>query len=365
MKICEYHPRISYYVGGAELVAIDQIKRLSKNHEITILTSRTNKQTEQFKNLFNLFDINTITLYNPFQDSFFENLKDTNINKWDIESLFLAKEAYSFFEDNKFDLVITHYSIDNLALPSDVNNVLHLHGVPPEWKILDKLSIEKTNFFVSVADFITNGWNKFYDLGEVPLCYNGIDTNKFYDKNLQKDIDILYIGRLVPYKRVDVLVKSLSKKRNLKVVIGGEGSEKNKLEKIAEYYGSDIDFKGYIPDEKIVDYYNRSKIFVHTADTREGVVTTVLEAMACGVIPVVSASCGVLEAVEDNVNGFTFEPLNSLELSEKINYVLDNFSRLDGFRFKVKSTINEKFDCNKTISKLEEIYENMVNKNGG
>jgi len=364
MKICEYHPRISYYVGGGELVVIEQIKRLSQNHEITIVTSETDEQTEQFMQLLEDKSVNVEYFKNPLQKVPLGSFEGTGLNKWDIESLLIGQATKKFFEQNKFDLIVTHYSVDNLLLPKKVNNILHLHGVPPTHKELDRLSLKNTNYLVSVAEFVAQGWKRLYHLNQdIPVCYNGIDIKKFTDMKNNRDIDVLYIGRLVSHKKVDLLIEALRNQKNIKICIGGEGIERKRLETKAKNYNIDIEFLGYVPDQEIVKKYNQTKIFVHLADTREGVITTALEAMACGAIPIVSASCGMLEAVENSKNGFTFNPGDKENLKTIIEKIHRNFGDYGDIREEAKKTVLERFDCNKNTLELERIYEKCVNQN--
>ncbi len=356
MKICEYHPRLSYHVGGGEMVVIDQIKRLSKRHDVTILTSRTDKLTEQFSKLIADYEVKVIFFENKFVAIPPSIWEDKGLSRWDLESLEFGQITYDFLAKNSFDLIVCHYSVDCLLLPKKARKILHFHGVPPRWKKIDEVSLNEIRNFVAVSSFVAEEWRKMHKIKKAAVCYNGIDLEKFQDKKTKRDIDVLYIGRLVAHKRLDILLDALKSIKNIKVVIGGMGVNKKELEKLAKKYGLKIDFAGYIPDKELVNYYNRAKIFVHTADTREGVITTGLEAMACGAIPVFSHSCGMIEAVSDGENGLTFTPLDSSKLTDKIKYVLENFSSMGEIRKKARLTVERKFDCNKTINGLEKLY---------
>lgn len=99
-------------------------------------------------------------------------------------------------------------------------------------------------------------------------------------------VKLLTIARLDKNKRIDVLLEAfalyLEEKPDSYLVIGGEGEEKTGLIKLANQLGiSDkVEFAGFIPDEKLYDYYSSADLFVSIdwADYR----ITAYEAMATG-----------------------------------------------------------------------------------
>ena len=92
-----------------------------------------------------------------------------------------------------------------------------------------------------------------------------------------------------------------------------------------------VEFHGFIPDEKIVEYYSRSNIFIlpSISSKQEGFGIVVLEAMACQT-PVISTEIvGLLEDVKKSKSGIIVPPKDYDKLSEAIIKILRNVKFLD------------------------------------
>jgi glycosyltransferase involved in cell wall biosynthesis len=149
------------------------------------------------------------------------------------------------------------------------------------------------------------------------LISKGINENKifilphvvderFQPLDIEKDYDVVFVGRLAPVKHVETLIRATAQIKeslpSIRVVIVGDGEERSKLEELARSLDltDQIDFVGY--QTNTWEWYNRSKLSVVTSE-REGFPYTVIESLKCGV-PVVTSNCGdVCDLVEDSVNG--------------------------------------------------------------
>lgn len=149
------------------------------------------------------------------------------------------------------------------------------------------------------------------------MIYKGIDKNKifilphildgkFNVKNIIKEYDMIFVGRLVPVKHIDTIIKAVSVTKkynpNIKVVIVGDGGCKAELEKLTNILDltNNINFVGYQSD--VWYWYNKSKISILTSE-REGFPYSVLESLNCG-LPVIASNCGdICDVIEDDHNG--------------------------------------------------------------
>ncbi|NYT11115.1 MAG: glycosyltransferase family 4 protein [Methanomassiliicoccales archaeon] len=134
----------------------------------------------------------------------------------------------------------------------------------------------------------------------------GVDTDMFKPMNKKKareskgffnnDKIVLYIGRLEKEKDIGFLLQAfnivLKKEKNAKLVIVGEGREKEKLKGVSSELGieKNVVFMGNIPHSKIPEIMNSSDVLV-LCSKYEGSPTIVKEAISCG-IPVVSTDVG-------------------------------------------------------------------------
>ncbi|MGH9054908.1 MAG: glycosyltransferase family 4 protein, partial [Acidimicrobiales bacterium] len=129
---------------------------------------------------------------------------------------------------------------------------------------------------------------------------------------------VVAVGRLVPYKRFDLLVDVLVRLRRrhprMCAVIAGEGSERAALEALVanHHAGGWLSFPGRIADEGLVDLYRRAWLVMSTS-AYEGWGMTITEAAACGTPAVASPIAGHKDAIVDGATGVLAEPGAAME----------------------------------------------------
>jgi glycosyltransferase involved in cell wall biosynthesis len=128
---------------------------------------------------------------------------------------------------------------------------------------------------------------------------------------------VVAVGRLVPVKRFDVLLRALAALKDdhpaLTAVIIGEGYERDALESLrAELGATDwISLPGRVEDAELVSWYRRAWL-VASSSQREGWGMTLTEAAACGTPAVATAIAGHRDAVLDGESGLLVENLGDL-----------------------------------------------------
>ncbi|HVT41828.1 MAG TPA: glycosyltransferase family 4 protein [Acidimicrobiales bacterium] len=119
---------------------------------------------------------------------------------------------------------------------------------------------------------------------------------------------VVAVGRLVPVKRFDVLLRALAAAKKdhpaLRAVIIGEGYERAALETLRADLGAAewIDLPGRVSDAELVDWYRKAWV-VASSSQREGWGMTLTEAAACGTPAVATAIAGHADAVLDGESG--------------------------------------------------------------
>jgi len=201
----------------------------------------------------------------------------------------------------------------------------------------------------------------------------GIDTSQFNTNILEMDIIrkkfknkkiVISIRRLEPIYDLEFLIQSFSSVirayPNTVLLILGSGSQKNDLEKMRDRLGLDKDifFLGEIPHEDIPSYLASADIYVSTS-LSDGVSISLLEAMGCGLIPIVRNIPGNLETIKDGENGFIFENnLNSL--SDKLIYCIKNYDEIRESIIKLNlERIESDFNWEINMKCLLETYEEL------
>lgn len=128
----------------------------------------------------------------------------------------------------------------------------------------------------------------------------------------QEAVVVLYLGRLVPFKRVDLLIDAWQRVRSDQpraLVVVGTGSTADALRGQAAGLGSDARFDG--PTQDSSRYLRAADVFVlpsgdHSLQQYEGLSVALLEAMAVGLVPIVTEGPGNDVLVPDESFGLRF-----------------------------------------------------------
>jgi len=339
-------------------------------HRVEILTS----QAPIFSPIFKSFRKNNpqIKIHYlkllPEEQKIYKEQPGKRWVRWDIESLYFSRIAAEFYltHKNRWNLVITHLLLDSLFIPRHFINILHLHGVPKERRAIDDIALRRPDGFIAVAKFVKNGWRTLYPWlkeRQIQICYNGINTKNFPDLNLNRDIDLLFVGRLLEIKGLYVILDALKALIRWGVdfnqlIIVGDGPEKVKIKYIIKTLrlSKKVKLISNIPYKKLINLYNRAKIFLCPSYEREGVLTAMLEAASCGSSIITADCCGMTEFAKDNINSLLTEPTNSNDLAKKIKVLLENDNLRTRLAQRAEKDIHNHWDSLKTGQLLEQTY---------
>lgn len=152
---------------------------------------------------------------------------------------------------------------------------------------------------------------------------HAVDTSHFVPLAKKKGRTILFVGRLVPEKCPLVLVEALRILRErsifVKLVMVGDGPLRAQIEKTAASLGIRelLTMEGYVPYNEMREFYEKSAIFV-LPSRREGVSSSLLEAMASGCVCIASDIRDNLEVVRHTFNGLIFHLDDAEDLADRI-----------------------------------------------
>ena len=214
-------------------------------------------------------------------------------------------------------------------------------------KIYRKIVEKEADGFVFQTDGAKSCYKNSVQMNSVVIL-NPLDANKLPHREcLEIKKEIVSVGRLVPQKRQDVLLKAymlVSKQfPEYKLLIYGSGElEKQLNNQIQENKISGAYLKGN--SINVLDKIKDSALFVLSSDY-EGIPNALLEAMAIG-IPSISTDCtpgGARMLIEDSVNGFIVPCGDENVLAERIIQVLSNQELSKSFSEKSK-LIRKKID---------------------
>ncbi|PKE32814.1 glycosyl transferase family 1 [Rahnella sp. AA] len=170
-------------------------------------------------------------------------------------------------------------------------------------RMWDYRTANGVDHFIANSHFIARRIKKVYGR-DADVIYPPVDVERF---TLQENKEDFYFtaSRMVPYKRIDLIVEAFSQMPDKKLVVIGDGSE---MAKIKSKAGKNIEILGYQPDDVMQDYMRRTKAFVFAAEEDFGI--TPVEAQASGTPVIAFGKGGVLETIrpygESNPTGVFF-----------------------------------------------------------
>lgn len=142
-----------------------------------------------------------------------------------------------------------------------------------------------------------------------------VDIDRF-DLKTDKDNFYLTLSRLVPYKRVDLIVRAFAEMPERELVVIGDGPEYDKISRLA---GPNVSMLGYQPNEAVKYYMENARAFVFAAEEDFGIVP--VEAQACGTPVIAYGRGGATESVVPDETGVFFHQ----QTKEAIQSAIDKF----------------------------------------
>ncbi|MBR8458359.1 glycosyltransferase [Burkholderia dolosa] len=146
--------------------------------------------------------------------------------------------------------------------------------------------------FIANSAFIARRIRKVYHR-DAAVIFPPVDVDAFSLNDAKEDF-YLTASRMVPYKKIDLIVDAFSRTPERKLVVIGDGPE---MQKIRAKAGPNVEIMGYQPFAVLHDRMRRAKAFVFAAEEDFGI--SVVEAQACGTPVIAYGKGGALETVLD------------------------------------------------------------------
>jgi glycosyltransferase involved in cell wall biosynthesis len=231
-------------------------------------------------------------------------------------------------------------------------------------KIIEKSTIRLPVFIIAVSEKVREGLLKLgmaeKRIGVVP---NGIDFPKIRCVSpSDEEFDVIYVGRLLPHKNVDYLLRALAmiKKRipDVRCGIIGDGPEMRALKMLCKSLdlSENVKFFGFVEkDEEVYSVMKSSKILI-LPSIREGFGLVVLEANACG-LPVIMVKHELNYAsalVAHGKNGFKvgLSEKNICDSTTKLLQNVDYLNKMSEYSIQYA----KRHDWESLVDKLNRIY---------
>lgn len=217
-------------------------------------------------------------------------------------------------------------------------------------RMMDYFYAQRPDYFLTISQTAAERIKKFYRK-EAKVIYPGIEIQAI--QNVKKDNFYLAIGRLVYYKRFDILVEAFNKLGwPLKII--GEGPEKKVLEKRSK---RNIEFLGQVPEAKLKELYRCAKAVVCPQEEDFGLVS--LEAQSFGVPVIAFGKGGSTETVIEGITGEFFHSQSPDSLIKVLKEVEKKRYRPASFTENLRRFDKNKFllQFKKTVAELWQQYQ--------
>jgi glycosyltransferase involved in cell wall biosynthesis len=201
----------------------------------------------------------------------------------------------------------------------------------------------------------------------VVVIPNGINLNDYGDLDSKKDYQnyVLFIGRLVYNKNLDVVISSFKEVTNklpyAKLIVVGDGPMRDKWEKLVSnlHLDQNIEFTGYISHEKKIKLLAKCCALLLPSSI-EGFGLVLLEAFAMSKPVLVANVKPYDEIVDDGVDGFMISTNDPHKWSEKIIFVLSNKTICEDMGTKGRLKVENMFNIEQVINKVESLYRGLL-----
>ena len=204
-------------------------------------------------------------------------------------------------------------------------------------RMWDVRTANGVDFFIANSEFIAKRIKKCYRR-EAAVIYPPVDVEAFKMREEKEDF-YLTASRMVPYKKMDLIVEAFSRMPDKKLVVIGDGPDFGKIKSKAT---NNITLLGYQPFGVLKDYMQKAKAFVFAAEEDFGI--TPVEAQACGTPVIAFGKGGALETVkgldEENPTGIFFEEQTAEGIQKAVN------------KFEMEKMIFKGTNCRKNAEKF-------------
>ncbi len=396
MKICVLSPSFPRFKGDMyHLPAYELAKRIAKNHLVYVITPHDcGVKTKEVVDSVRIFRFRYMFPESleklAYREGMAENIRDP------IAKLSMPFFLISFFFTGlriarRCDLIHAHTTVAALVgvLVKKIIKkplIMTLRGLVVKNKFslfLNKFILNNCEYVICVSSYLKNKAEAITQVPKYIVSPSSVDINQF---NLSvKTIDlhgiynipkqdriILFVGRLVEKKGLIYLLRALQlilKKHKVTIIIGGWGSEEEKLKKLIHRLGflDKVKFIGVILRQDLPPLYRSSDLFIlpsiiDSKGETETLGVVLIEAMACGLPIIGSKEGGIVDIITDFENGLYIQPKDEYDIAEKVDLLLSDSKLREKFKINGPNTVKKKFSWDKSAENVEEIYINAIKK---
>jgi len=254
-----------------------------------------------------------------------------------------------------------HVQAENITQNLKINSQKMINQI---YKFFVNKIYNKSDLVICPSLFAEEELKKYGLKAPSKIISNGY-TEEFspqiFKKKYATKFVLLMVGRLAAEKHQEKIIEAVTiskHKKNIKLILVGNGPLKQQLKNLCRKKSCKAVFLHNISTKKLVRLYNTSELYVHSGEVElEGM--TILEAMACGLPPLISnaeKSASKQFALDERS---LFEKNKIVDLAAKIDYWYEH--RLELLKAKEKYLdLAKQFNIKASVKKLEETYEEAI-----
>ncbi|WP_435624057.1 glycosyltransferase [Flagellimonas sp.] len=225
-------------------------------------------------------------------------------------------------------------------------------------RIWDASTANRPDYYIAISKYVAKRIKKIYNK-EAIVIYPPVDTESFTISDKTEEYYIT-CSRMVPYKKIDLIVEAFSKTQK-KLVVVGDGPDFLKIKKLA---GPNVKLMGFLEKQEVLVLIKEAKAFIFAAEEDFGIAP--IEAQAAGVPVIAYGKGGILEtvngqfpgltAIKKGVTGVFFEEQVPESLLEAIDFFEANQESFD------KETIRasvERFSIKRFEKEIKQTIETL------
>jgi len=187
-------------------------------------------------------------------------------------------------------------------------------------RMWDTRTANGVDHFVANSDFIAQRILKTYRRS-AEVIHPPVDTHRFSSVADKEDFYVT-LSRLVPYKRVDVVIDAFAQMPGRHLVVVGDGPDLAMLKARAPL---NVSFAGHVSQETKLRYLQQARAFVFAGEEDFGI--ALVEAQACGTPVITFGRGGAAEIVVSGETGLFFDE----QTPEALVAAIDRFERMRSF----------------------------------
>lgn len=221
-------------------------------------------------------------------------------------------------------------------------------------RLWDLRTVNGVDEFIAISDYIKRRIWKTYRRESI-VIYPPVDVERFEFCERKEDF-YLTASRMVPYKKMDLIVEAFSKMSDKKLIVIGDGPD---FKKIKAQAGKNVKLLGYQPFEVLKEHMQKAQAFIFAAEEDFGI--TPVEAQACGTPVIAYGKGGALETIigidKENPTGVFFE-------EQTVESICEAVKKFEEVKNKIKPQIcmvnAERFSNERFLEEIKQYMEEKV-----